>query len=129
MNAVAPAEEPVDLLKLIGLEDARQLMLGRGGRPPTIETTRKWSQIGYRPLGWTGPRLILRTVRTSTDILTLPQWVREFEAKRAEMGSVPPPVRRQATGTCGGGVANGGGGGSKSDRVLRLENEVLRGDG
>lgn len=81
--------ETLDTMKLISLRAACQLLRGRSGRPPNVGTVRRWARHheGCRPLGASGPVVVLRTVRMNGDILTLPEWVAAFERERLEIGT------------------------------------------
>jgi hypothetical protein len=80
--------EPFPLGQAIGLSEAARLVRGRGGRPACVETLRRWAnpKRGCRPAGKCGPKLVLKTHKLNNEILTLPQWVREFEQDRAADG-------------------------------------------
>lgn len=89
----------VDLSRAIGLAAAAKLMRGRGGKPPSVESVRRWAnpKRGCRPRGKDGPQVLLMTIRVSNELVTLPEWVQAFEAKRAQLGlrgaqPAAPPV-------------------------------------
>ena len=95
---VATVILPID--DQIGLAAAAKLMRGRGGKPPSIESLRRWANPlrGYRPCGPTGPTLVLQTVKLNGEFLTCERWVREFEAARERAGvrAAPPVLARPA---------------------------------
>lgn len=74
--------------RAIGLTEASHRMRGRGGRPPVVETVRRWAnpRCGCFPAGKTGPQLILRTRKVNGEVLTMPEWVDAFERERARLG-------------------------------------------
>ena len=76
--------------RLIGLADAARLLRGREGQPPNVATVRGWARPGegYRPRGWAGEAVVLRTVVVGRDYLTLPEWVAEFERGRLRVGQL-----------------------------------------
>lgn len=88
--------------RAIGLARACELLRGREGRPPALATVRGWARPGegYRPRGWRGEPVVLRTVVVGRDYLTLPEWVAEFERERLRLGQLarqgPPaaPARK-----------------------------------
>lgn len=87
-----------NLHRAIGLAEAARRMRGRGGRPPSTSTVRRWAdpRQGYRPQGHTGQPIVLRTLRVGQDLATLPEWIEEFELSRERLGAVvilPLPVR------------------------------------
>lgn len=98
MNAV------IDLTGAIGLAEAARLMHGKGGKPPSVVTVRRWAnpKRGYRPRNHPGPALVLHTVWLNNELVTLPEWVRAFEDARLRAGDrqqaaplARPPVRRE----------------------------------
>lgn len=91
-----------DVKRCIGLKAAAALLRGRGGKPPSLDTVRRWAnpRRGYRPRGnYAGPPLVLATCRLGNDLVTLPEWVEEFERRRFQMGTtrvMPTRTPRQA---------------------------------
>lgn len=86
-----------NLTLAISLAIARTRMRGRGGKLPAIQTVRRWAnpKRGCRPAGEHGPLIVLRTVKFSGEILTMPEWVAEFEAERVRLGTREnPPLPR-----------------------------------
>lgn len=77
-----------DFSKAIGLVDATKLMRGKGGRAPAVETVRRWANArkGCHPAGPKGPRIVLPTRKVNGEVLVMPQWVEEFETRRAALG-------------------------------------------
>lgn len=75
--------------RCIGLSAAAGGMRGRGGKPASLDSVRRWADParGYRPRGYTGPALVLATSRLGGDVVTLPEWVAEFEAARFALGT------------------------------------------
>jgi hypothetical protein len=94
-----PELSPADISRLIGLTAARAMLRGRGGKSPSLETLRRWAnpRRGWKAPFPDAPRVILRTVRLNGELLTLPQWVEEFERERLRWGvrsPWPPPAGR-----------------------------------
>lgn len=90
--------DPIDISRAIGLTEAAKLMRGRGGKSPSVETIRRWAnpKKGCWPAGKEGPQLLLRTVRYNGELVTLPEWVQEFERLRVALGlrePLPPSER------------------------------------
>lgn len=81
--------------RAIGLTDAARLMRGRRGKNPAVETVRRWANParGCYPSGQSGPQLVLRTHRVNGELLTLREWVEEFERARAALGARPVVVK------------------------------------
>ena len=74
-----------DVVRLMPLRKAAELMRGRDGKPPSIQSVRDWTnpKRGYRA----GRRvLVLWSTRINGEILTLPERVEEFEQARALSG-------------------------------------------
>lgn len=95
-----------DLSRAIGLCQASQLMRGKSGQRPAVETVRRWAnpKRGCYPAGRSGPRLVLQTHKLNGEILTMPEWVAAFEADRVELSlrliqppSAVPPIRPATT--------------------------------
>lgn len=76
-----------DLSRAIGLTAASKLMHGKGGRRLSVEAVRRWCnpKCGCRPAGKDGPVLFLKTHKTNGEILTMPEWVEDFERERARL--------------------------------------------
>lgn len=89
-------EDVLDLSKAISLTEAAKLIRGKGGRPPSVVTLRRWAnpRKGCYPQGAGGPCVVLHTVRVSGDILTTREWVEAFERARVKAGDrLASPVR------------------------------------
>lgn len=82
---LGPLDE-YDEAKSIGMQEARKLVRGKGGRPPSLEGFRRFANPlrGCRPLGPGGPLIVLPTVRVAGELRTMPQWVAAFSKARAE---------------------------------------------
>lgn len=82
-----------DLAEAMGLAAARKLMRGRGGRPPAVQTVRRWANParGCYPAGKGGPRVVLQTRKVSGEVLTTAAWVEAFERERAVLGAREAP--------------------------------------
>ncbi len=70
------------LMRAIGMADAAKLMSLERGRPPHRMTVLKWTHDGWRPAPG-APAIVLKSFRKSRDMLTLPEWVEQFERERA----------------------------------------------
>ena len=57
------------------------------GRKPTLAVVQRWAnpRRGCHPVGESGPQLVLPTVLTSRERLTMPEWVDWFVASRASI--------------------------------------------
>lgn len=77
-------DAPIDLNKAIGMAKAAQQMRGKGGRlGVAVDTARRWANpLKGCDLGG-GHVAVLRTVRWCGELLTLPEWVEDFERERA----------------------------------------------
>lgn len=83
----------VDLLRDgLGLPEAAKLLRGARGKPASADVVRRWITVGVRIPG-SQERLRLRASLVGGEWLTLPQWIREFERKRLELGEYKPPER------------------------------------
>lgn len=69
------------------------------GRKPTLALVQRWAnpKRGCSPLGPTGPRIVLASVLTGRERMTMPAWVDEFVRERtgamvqaARKLSIPP---------------------------------------
>ena len=71
---------------LMPIAAAVPLLRGKGGRPPYLNTVRKWAdpKHGYRRLGQV---IVLKTIRVSGCLLTLEEWIEMFERERSKLGS------------------------------------------
>ncbi len=74
------------MIEAVGLRAAAQLLRTGQGKAPTPQTMRNWASVGYRPRGWDGAPVVLKTVRLGIDLVTTPEWVAEFDKARWEMG-------------------------------------------
>lgn len=89
--------------RAINLTEAAKRLRSRGGRPPNVGTVRRWAnkRKGYKPAGYEGEPIVLRTLRVGQDLLTFPEWVEEFARAQVAAGlaaqaPLPPagrPVR------------------------------------
>jgi len=72
---------PEQIKRAISLTEAAKLLRGRGGKSPHVMTVRRWAdpKRGYRA---GGSPVVLRAVKIGPDVVTLPEWVAEFEAAR-----------------------------------------------
>jgi hypothetical protein len=79
---------PEDMARAIGMATAAKMMIGRGGKRPSVETLRRWAGKGCWPQGRGDgkPKLVLMTFRLNGELLTLPEWVEAFEGERARLG-------------------------------------------
>lgn len=74
-------ETNFDLAQALTMTQAAKLIRGRGGRRPHIDVIRRWCNplkgcmVGER-------RAVLRSVRVGGEILTMPQWIEEFQQAR-----------------------------------------------
>jgi hypothetical protein len=98
-NSTDDNEKPTDDLlesdEIMGLKAAVPLLRGRGGKPPSVETLRRWAspRHGYWPQGkGNGPPVLLRVVRVGGEMLTCRRWVQEFERERLRRGRRPDPL-------------------------------------
>lgn len=73
----------IDLAKAIGLRQAQQILRGRSGRPPCLDTVRRWVTQGSSVRG---QKVILRSVLLGGERLTTPEWVEEFQRARLRGG-------------------------------------------
>lgn len=88
-----------DLNRAIGLAKASHQMRGKGGKSPSVETVRRWAnpKVGCYPAGKEGVLLVLQTHKLNGEILTMPEWVADFEAARVKLSArqVAAPAPRQ----------------------------------
>ena len=73
---------PAEVKRAISLTEAAKMLRGRGGKAPHLTTVRRWAdpKRGFRSGG--GPVVVLRAVKIGCDVVTLPEWVEEFQAAR-----------------------------------------------
>lgn len=73
-----------DLAKAITLRDVIACdKLNFKGKPPSLEVVQRYAnaKLGYRPIGSSGPRVVLPSVMTGRERLTMPEWVDAFLAE------------------------------------------------
>jgi hypothetical protein len=68
----------------IPLAEARLLLRGRGGRPPSLTTVYRWAKAGCRPRADL-PAVVLRTQYLGPDLGTRREWIEEFEKLRDQL--------------------------------------------
>lgn len=78
-----------DLSRAIGLAAAAREMRGRYGRAPSIKTVYRWADPA-RGYSAAGTPVVLETRRVNGELLTMPEWVEEFEQRRGELGARRP---------------------------------------
>ena len=90
---------PEQLDTMIGMQEARKLMRGRMGKPPSLVGVRRWIKVGYRPRGSNLKEPIrLKAIRWGQDFLTTREWIKEFEDARWNLVQlIPPEAPKKAT--------------------------------
>jgi hypothetical protein len=90
----APVDLGIDLSTFdppysISLYEACYYLTGRAGQPLAYQTVCRYAspQQGYRPLGASGPKLVLPTVRWHGARRTMPAWCQAFEVARVRIAS------------------------------------------
>ena len=88
--------DSIELKTTISLAEATELLHGRGGRPPAMDTVRRWCLRG----AIAGSQVVrLWSVRVGGDRRTSAEACREFEAARVRLGElvaiVPEDLPRQ----------------------------------
>lgn len=83
------SEVVFNLKNAINLSKARSMMRGKGGGSPSLDTVRRWGnrRCGCRPVGVNGPVIYLNVIRVNGEMLTMPEWVEEFERRRADIAA------------------------------------------
>lgn len=83
-----------DIKRRIRIEDACKIVRGRLGGNLTLNHLRRYIDAGYRANADTV--IVLRTVKISNVLWTMPEWCEEFERLRAEYAMRPTHAERLA---------------------------------
>jgi len=76
------------LKRALSLAQAAQRVRGRGGKPASYKSILRWinPDIGYRSREAPGRAVVLQTFRLGSEVLTLPEWIDQFETERLTLG-------------------------------------------